>query len=92
MAVQGHRGETLVHRDSLARESSGDTALQAELAAAYEKVGDVQGSPFVANLGHTAAAAESDRKALVLEQGVASPRAGRPEGHARAPDGSLQAG
>lgn len=77
MAVQGHRGETLVHRDSVARESSGDTALQAELAAAYEKVGDVQGSPFVANLGHTAAAAESDRKALVLEQGVAS----------RAPDG-----
>lgn len=41
----------LEYLDSLARESQDDTTLQNELAAAYEKVGDLQGMPRRANLG-----------------------------------------
>jgi non-specific serine/threonine protein kinase/serine/threonine-protein kinase len=59
---------SLRYLDSLSREASGDTSLQRELAAAYEKVGDVQGSPYLANLGDIAGALESYRKAaLILE-------------------------
>ena len=41
----------LEYLDRLARESAGDRALRRELAEAYLKVGDVQGNPFMANLG-----------------------------------------
>ncbi len=45
--------------DGLATESSGDRQLQEELAVAYDRIGDVQGSPTGANLGDVAGALES---------------------------------
>lgn len=41
-------------------------SLQQELAEGYVKIGDVQGNPFVSNLGDITKALESYRKALVL--------------------------
>ncbi len=46
-------GSALRYLDRLSRESRGDAALQRELAAAYERVGDVQGNPVLASLGDT---------------------------------------
>src|ERR1700736_2984938 len=56
----------LEYLDSLAREASGNASLQRELATAYEKVGDIQGNPFYANLGDTDGALASYRKALAI--------------------------
>jgi non-specific serine/threonine protein kinase/serine/threonine-protein kinase len=56
----------LEYLDSLAQESQGDASLQRELVAAYLKVGNVQGNPNNANLGDTAGALESYRKALAI--------------------------
>ncbi|MCI0389834.1 MAG: protein kinase [Acidobacteria bacterium] len=54
--------------DSLAQESEGDPELLLELAQAYLKVGDVQGDPWAPNLGHSAEAMQSYRKALGLAE------------------------
>jgi tetratricopeptide (TPR) repeat protein len=63
----------LEYLDSLAKESSGDRTLRRELAEAYRRVGDVQGNPFMANLGDLDGAAASYRKAIaLLEPAVAS--------------------
>ncbi|HEU4594019.1 MAG TPA: protein kinase [Pyrinomonadaceae bacterium] len=53
----------LQYLDSLARESGDDPQLQSELAAAYEKVGDLQGAPRRANLGDFSGAIASYEKA-----------------------------
>jgi eukaryotic-like serine/threonine-protein kinase len=58
--------QALQYLDSLAGEAEGDAGLQRELAAAYCKVGDVQGRPGVANLGDYAGARASYEKALAL--------------------------
>ena len=63
--------ETLVKRaleylDSLSQEAGDDRELQRELAAAYEKVGDVQGNPNQPNLGDIEGALASYQKAQVL--------------------------
>src|SRR5262249_50221643 len=42
----------LEYLDSLARDAEGDNALQMELAAAYKRIGDVQGNPSISGLGH----------------------------------------
>jgi eukaryotic-like serine/threonine-protein kinase len=60
----------LDYLDSLAQESEGDAELRLELAQAYLKVGDVQGDPWAPNLGHSAAAMQSYRKALNLAERV----------------------
>ncbi len=60
----------LGYLDSLSVESAGDPGLKRELAAAYEKVGDVQGGYRSASLGNTAGAIESYRKALALREEV----------------------
>jgi serine/threonine protein kinase/tetratricopeptide (TPR) repeat protein len=62
----------LQYLDSLASESSNDASLERELAAAYERVGDVQGLPNVPNLGDTAGALRSHRTALALRQKLAA--------------------
>ncbi len=49
--------------DRLAGESAGDRTLQLELAAAYLKVGDVQGKPYKPNLGDSTGAVRSYTKA-----------------------------
>jgi serine/threonine protein kinase/tetratricopeptide (TPR) repeat protein len=52
--------------DGLAKEAAGDASLQAELAEAYLRVGDVQGNPYSGNLGDRPGALESYRKALAI--------------------------
>lgn len=49
--------------DSLSAESGADGSLQAEIAAAYVQIGDIQGQPFAANLGDSEAAQQSYEKA-----------------------------
>ena len=61
----------LHYLDSLTQESANTTGLQRELASAYERVGDIQGSPYYANLGDTAGAIVSYRKALNLRLEIA---------------------
>ncbi|MBX3299311.1 MAG: protein kinase [Acidobacteria bacterium] len=60
----------LEYLDSLAAETADDPSLQAELAAAYEKVGDLQGNPLKPNLSDFAGAIESYIKArdIILKQ------------------------
>lgn len=61
----------LEYLDSLAQESGDDRSLQQELAAAYLKVGDVQGRPGHASLGDKEGALTSYRKALAIYQALA---------------------
>jgi non-specific serine/threonine protein kinase/serine/threonine-protein kinase len=65
----------LDYLDRLAREAAGDAALQRELAAAYVKVGDLQGNPYFPNLGDMAGAEASYRKSLAIHEALAA-RAG----------------
>ncbi|HEX7154618.1 MAG TPA: serine/threonine-protein kinase [Thermoanaerobaculia bacterium] len=56
----------LEYLDNLASDAEGDTKLQLELAAAYEKLGDVLGNPRDSNLGRTGDALVSYEKSLRL--------------------------
>ena len=56
--------------DRLASESDDDESLITELAAAYEKIGDVQAELFKPNLGNAGAALESQNKSLQLRAGL----------------------
>jgi serine/threonine protein kinase len=56
----------LQYLDNLSRNSRGNPELQQELAAAYHRIGDVQGNVMSANLGNTSDALASYRKALAL--------------------------
>jgi eukaryotic-like serine/threonine-protein kinase len=58
----------LRYLDSLAQEAESDISLQRELAEAYKRVGDAQGTPYGANLGDSIGALASYRKALRLRQ------------------------
>ncbi len=58
--------------DALAKDASADRALQGELAAAYLRVGSIQGSPETQNLGDLPAAMESYAKAERLAQTLVS--------------------
>lgn len=60
----------LQYLDSLANEAAGDTALQSELATAYEKVGDVQGALSNSSLGNIQAGLDSYTKAARLREAV----------------------
>ena len=63
----------LHYLDSLEQESQGDASLRLELAAAYKRIGDVQGNEFFANLGDTSSALKSYQKALAIRKGLWSP-------------------
>jgi eukaryotic-like serine/threonine-protein kinase len=54
--------------DNLAAEAEGDDSLQAELAAAYEKIGEVQNRGFSSGTGNTSGALENHRKALRIRE------------------------
>ncbi|HEV3408664.1 MAG TPA: protein kinase [Chthoniobacterales bacterium] len=54
--------------DGLSQEAAGDLSLQRELATAYQKLGDVKSELHNANIGDTAGALESYRKALALRE------------------------
>jgi tetratricopeptide (TPR) repeat protein/tRNA A-37 threonylcarbamoyl transferase component Bud32 len=62
--------DALEYLDSLASEAQGDPTLQRELAAAYERVGDVRGGTASGNLGDLAGAAESYTKALKIREAL----------------------
>ncbi len=62
--------DALTYLDSLAAESADDVSLQRELAAAYLKVGDVQGDPYGASLGDTDGAAKSYQQSRALAADV----------------------
>jgi eukaryotic-like serine/threonine-protein kinase len=61
----------LEYLDSLSQEASGDVALQRELAAAYDRVGDVLGYDGAANLGEFPEALQSYKKALAIREAAA---------------------
>jgi serine/threonine protein kinase/tetratricopeptide (TPR) repeat protein len=71
----------LEYLDRLARDAGDRVDLRREIAAAYIKVGDVQGRPFNPNLGDTAGALDSYRKAATLYESI---------GGAAAPDEALR--
>jgi tetratricopeptide (TPR) repeat protein len=58
----------LEYLDSLAGEAADNPDLQRELATAYEKIGDIQGNPYYANLGDADGALVSYRKALAIRE------------------------
>lgn len=60
----------LNYLDNLTRNAGRDVGLQLELAAAYRRIGDVQGAVMAANLGDTASAMASYGKAMVLLEAV----------------------
>ncbi len=56
----------LTYLENLREEATGDAALAHELAAAYERIGTVQGHPLSANLGEPDAALQSYARAEAL--------------------------
>jgi hypothetical protein len=62
--------DALTYLDSLASEASGDPPLQRELAAAYDRVGDVRGQAYSASLGDRAGALDSYQKALRIREAL----------------------
>ena len=63
--------DALAYLDSLAGEAGGDPELQRELAAAYDRVGDVRGEIYTAaNLGDFAGAMDSYVKALRIREAL----------------------
>lgn len=58
----------LEYLDNLGNQSKGDVSLQKEIAAAYDRVGDVLGYPYAANLGDSAGALNSYHKALAIRE------------------------
>jgi eukaryotic-like serine/threonine-protein kinase len=71
--------DALEYLDHLSAESGTDTDLRRELAAAYQKVADVQGAPYRANLGNYKGALESYKKALAIRENLHSAEAGNPQ-------------
>jgi eukaryotic-like serine/threonine-protein kinase len=61
----------LEYLDNLGAQSKGDASLQNEMAAAYDRVGDVLGYPYAANLGDETGALQSYRKALAIRESLA---------------------
>lgn len=62
----------LEYLDALSKDAGDDIRLQRELAAAYERVGDVQGNDIFANLGDTTGALASYKKALNIRLQLAA--------------------
>jgi non-specific serine/threonine protein kinase/serine/threonine-protein kinase len=58
--------------DSLSQDAVGDQALQRELAAAYDRVGDLTGYTGAANLGDFTGALRSYNKALAIRESDAA--------------------
>ncbi|MGE0359433.1 MAG: protein kinase [Vicinamibacterales bacterium] len=63
----------LQYLDGLSQEGVGSLALREELAAAYLRIGKVQGGSFVPNLGDSGGALASFRKAIVVAGAADSP-------------------
>jgi tetratricopeptide (TPR) repeat protein len=63
-------GKASDYLEKLAREASGDPSFQLELTEAYLKLGDIQGHPYVSNVGDPSGALASFRKALGIAEAV----------------------
>lgn len=66
---------SLQYLDNLAQEAGGDVSLQRELAAEFERIGDLQDGAFQESAGDAANSLESYRKALSIRTAVAQTRA-----------------
>lgn len=71
--------DALTYLHSLEASAQGDVTLQLELAQALLKIGDVQGDPFSASLGHPTEAQASYREAEALAARVLLEDARNPE-------------
>ncbi len=60
----------LGYLDALWREAGSDTSLALDLADAYQKIGDVQGNPYSANLGDVTGARASYTKLVDLRTSI----------------------
>lgn len=67
----------LEYLDSLSREANGDPSLQRDLAAAYDRVGDVLGYTGQANMGDYTGAAQAYARALAIRESLAASNPGR---------------
>ena len=63
----------LQYYDTLVREAHGNREILEEVARGYDRLGDVQGNPYFANLGDTAGAIVSYRKAVAVRAGISDP-------------------
>ncbi len=64
--------EALAYLERLSSDPAGDDAFRIELARAYYRVGSIQGSPVMANLGDRKGAQASFEKAIAILQPIAS--------------------
>ncbi|WP_031496319.1 protein kinase domain-containing protein [Bryobacter aggregatus] len=60
----------LGYLDELAKQDTTDIVLREELAATYERIGDIQGRPGTMNLGQIAEALQSYRKSEMLRMEI----------------------
>jgi len=67
----------LTYLDTLASEAGADEQLQAELADAYQKIGDIQGNPTKPNLSDFAGATASYERSMSILQALPQSRANR---------------
>ncbi len=82
--------QALTYLDRLAAEPGNDPALLLELAAAYRKVGDIQGNPVMNNLGDTGGALTSYHRARTLANAartLGAPDRAALQAHAAAAEG-----
>jgi tetratricopeptide (TPR) repeat protein len=70
--------KSIEHLELLQRDSAGDPGLQAEIAAAYEQLGQLQGAAGDAALGDIKGAFQSQMKALEIRQSLSSAKPGDP--------------
>lgn len=69
-------GTALEYLDALAAEAGDDHELRVELAAAYQKIADIQGAPNQASQGHVQAAIDSYARSIELLEPVIAGDAG----------------
>ncbi|MFN7979767.1 MAG: serine/threonine-protein kinase [Vicinamibacterales bacterium] len=62
----------LDYLDGLAKDAAGDRSLQADLAAAYERMAELQTNPYEANVGDVAGGLASSTKALEIRDALAA--------------------
>lgn len=71
--------DTISQLETMSSESTEDFSLQAEIAAAYVQIGDIQGQPFAANLGDSEAAQKSYEKARSILENLRNAGKGNAE-------------
>ena len=63
----------LQYYDMLVRDAGGNRQLLEEIARGYDRLGDVQGNPYYANLGDAPGALASYRRALAIREKLTDP-------------------